>query len=170
MLQILFMSCILLLTKGDDMRLFITAILFLVVLLVALPSFAFDNGDFQYWNSENVELKLKDGVTLDLQEEFRFGGNAGTFYYNHTDLGIKCIVTDYFEFSANYRHVFNIKDDDWDSLYEWVLELGSLRLPWMLIWGAIISGFGWYGWAGALILIPAIMLLFFGPQEYEWKT
>ncbi len=59
-------------------------------------------------------------------------------------------------------------NNDWDALYEWYLPLGSFKLPWMLIWGIIFSGVGWYGWGGIAILLPAIFLLFMGPKEYSW--
>ena len=57
---------------------------------------------------------------------------------------------------------------DWDALYEWVLKLGSFKLPWMLVWGILFEMFGWYGWGGLAVLIPAVMLLFVGPKPYEW--
>lgn len=57
---------------------------------------------------------------------------------------------------------------DWDALYEWYLPIGSLKLPWMLIWGVIFVAVGWYGWGGVAILLPAIFLLFLGPKEYNW--
>ncbi len=58
---------------------------------------------------------------------------------------------------------------DWDALYDWVLNLGKLRMPWMLIWGIIITIFGLWGWGGILIIVPACLLLFAGPKEYNWK-
>jgi len=58
---------------------------------------------------------------------------------------------------------------DWDALYEWVLPLGKLRVPWMLLWGIIIEIFGLWGWAGILIIVPACLLLFAGPKKYNWK-
>jgi len=57
---------------------------------------------------------------------------------------------------------------DWDALYGWVLKLGSLKLPWMLVWGIIFEMFGLHVWGGLPVLIPAIMLLFVGPKPYEW--
>ncbi|MFW9928425.1 MAG: hypothetical protein ACFFD1_03455 [Candidatus Thorarchaeota archaeon] len=57
---------------------------------------------------------------------------------------------------------------DWDALYEWYLPLGSLKLPWMLIWGVIFEIIGLWGLGGVFILIPAIFLLFFGPKQYNW--
>jgi len=59
---------------------------------------------------------------------------------------------------------------DWDALYEWYLPLGSFKLPWMLIWGIVFELVGWYGWGGLAILIPAVLLLFMGPKEYNWST
>ncbi|MFW9998597.1 MAG: hypothetical protein ACFE9Q_01670 [Candidatus Hodarchaeota archaeon] len=58
---------------------------------------------------------------------------------------------------------------DWDSLLNWVLPIGSLRFPWMLLWGIILEIFG-YGWGGLPVLIPAIFLLFTGPKRYEWSS
>lgn len=58
---------------------------------------------------------------------------------------------------------------DWDSLLNWVLPIGSLRFPWMLLWGIILEIFG-YGWGGLPVLIPAVFLLFAGPTKYEWST
>ena len=59
---------------------------------------------------------------------------------------------------------------DWDALYGWVLNLGNFRLPWMLFWGIFFEIFGWYGWGGLAILIPALLLLFAGPKEFQWST
>ena len=58
---------------------------------------------------------------------------------------------------------------DWDSLYNWSFNLGSIKMPWMLFWGIILEIFG-YGWGGLPVLIPAIFLIFAGPKTYEWKT
>ena len=57
---------------------------------------------------------------------------------------------------------------DWDSLYEWILPLGSIRFPWMLIWGIITEVLG-YGWGGFAIILPALVLIFAGPKPYKWK-
>ncbi len=61
-------------------------------------------------------------------------------------------------------------EKDWDGLYDWYLKIGSIKIPWMLIWGAILSGFSWYNWGGALVLVPAIVLLAAGPKKFEWKA
>ncbi|NVM16416.1 MAG: hypothetical protein HWN80_01780 [Candidatus Lokiarchaeota archaeon] len=58
---------------------------------------------------------------------------------------------------------------DWDALYGWVLNLGGTKIPWMFLWGLLLFLFGWYGWGGLAVLIPAVMLIFAGPKEFEWS-
>ena len=59
---------------------------------------------------------------------------------------------------------------DWDALYNWFLNLGGIKIPWMLIWGFIIEIFSFWWWGGLSVLIPAFVLLFAGPKPYEWKA
>ena len=61
-------------------------------------------------------------------------------------------------------------DQDWDGLLDWVIVLGTFRIPWMLIWGIVLLIFDWWFWAAAVILIPAALLLFAGPKEFKWST
>jgi len=61
-------------------------------------------------------------------------------------------------------------EKDWDALYGWVLNLGGFNIPWMFIWGLLLFPFGWYGWGGFAVLIPAVMLVFAGPKEYNWSS
>ena len=61
-------------------------------------------------------------------------------------------------------------EKDWDALYGWVLNLGGFNVPWMLIWGILLLYFGWWSWGGFAVLIPAVMLLFAGPKEYNWSS
>ncbi|TFF99871.1 MAG: hypothetical protein EU541_03840 [Promethearchaeota archaeon] len=60
------------------------------------------------------------------------------------------------------------KNEDWEFLLNDVLVLGSFRFPLMLLWGALLSIFGFYVWGGVGVLVPAFMLLFAGPEPYEW--
>jgi len=66
--------------------------------------------------------------------------------------------------------MFSIKcqKKDWDSLLDWVLPIGNIRFPWMLLWGIILEVFTW--WGGLFVIVPSLVLLFAGPKEYEWKT
>ncbi len=58
---------------------------------------------------------------------------------------------------------------DWDYLLNDVLQIGDVRIPWMLIWGILIEVFGQW-WGGLPILIPALLLIFMGPKPYNWTT
>ncbi|NHJ22534.1 MAG: hypothetical protein EAX91_16425 [Candidatus Lokiarchaeota archaeon] len=59
-------------------------------------------------------------------------------------------------------------EKDWETLYGWTLKLGGKNVPWMFIWGIIFMIFGWFYITGVFVLIPAIMLIWFGPRKYEW--
>jgi hypothetical protein len=61
-------------------------------------------------------------------------------------------------------------EKDWDALYGWTLKLGGAYVPWMFIWGILLFLFGWYGWGALVVLLPAIMLIWFGPEKYDWKA
>lgn len=58
---------------------------------------------------------------------------------------------------------------NWEWLFNDVLVLGSIRIPWMLIWGIIVTVVGQW-WGGFPILIPAFILIFAGPKPYNWKV
>ena len=58
-------------------------------------------------------------------------------------------------------------EKDWEALYGWTL--GGSKIPMMFIWGILLSIFGWYGWGGITVLLPACMILFAGPRKYEWS-
>ena len=60
-------------------------------------------------------------------------------------------------------------DQDWEALYNWILPLGNIKIPWMLIWGIILTIFSWFYWGGVLVLLPAILLIFMGPRPYNWS-
>ncbi|MBY9006108.1 MAG: hypothetical protein KGD63_05065 [Candidatus Lokiarchaeota archaeon] len=56
---------------------------------------------------------------------------------------------------------------EWDALYDWILDLGDLKLPWMLIWIVIFIIFGW-GYSAGPIVIVFVLLFFAGPENSKW--
>jgi len=84
-------------------------------LLSFIPkSFSFDDGDFQYWSTVSVSKKLADNWRLSLEEEARWGNNAGNPYYNHADLGVTYSgLASWVDVGLNYRHIHEEKSDDW---------------------------------------------------------
>jgi len=87
----------------------------LVALLaeVAGVSFASDNVDFQYWNTESISYKVAKDWKIEAEEEFRFGKDWGKLYYNHSDFGVVYSgLAKWFDLGANYRLVFE-KNKKW---------------------------------------------------------
>jgi hypothetical protein len=85
-----------------------------VVLIMAMNSFAYDDGDFQYWNNENVTWEINKEWKAKLEEEFRFGDDASDFYYQHTDLGFTYSgFVEWVDVGLNYRGIFEEKSKDW---------------------------------------------------------
>ena len=89
---------------------------FIFFLLFSLKCFAFDDNDFQYWNTESLSWKANDDFKVTLEEEFRLGDDGGSFYYQHSDLGIVYSgITDWLDVGINYRHIFEKKSGDWQQ-------------------------------------------------------
>lgn len=76
--------------------------------------FAFDDGDFQYWNNEVVSLKINEDWEASFEEEFRLGDNGGNLYYQHSDWGVTYSgVAEWLDLGVFYRHIFEKKDSKW---------------------------------------------------------
>lgn len=77
-------------------------------------SFAADKGDYQYWNTESISGKINDNLKITLEEEFRFGNNGNTLYYQHSDLGLSYSgIASWLDLGINYRHIFEEKVTNW---------------------------------------------------------
>jgi len=92
-------------------------IIFVTVLLMVgfcQKSFATDDGDFQYWNTESVSWKMGDNWKGSLTEEFRFTDDAGDFTHQHSDLSFTYSgLADCLDLGFAYRHIFAKKNDGW---------------------------------------------------------
>lgn len=64
-------------------------ILYIIVsaVLIGTNAYAYENGDFQIWNTDYQEVKVAKGVKFAMEQEFRFGENASELYYQHYDWG-----------------------------------------------------------------------------------
>ncbi len=83
----------------------------------ALCAFAFENGDWQFWNTYGADAKLGEKVTLKGENELRFGDGMGELYYDHIDTGIYYKATDWLDLGINYRHIWEKK-----ARYKWAEE------------------------------------------------
>ncbi|MDD3375128.1 MAG: DUF2490 domain-containing protein [Candidatus Omnitrophica bacterium] len=86
----------------------------LIILGMATTLFAFDDEDFQVWNTVKANWKIADDWKLSLEEEFYQGDNASGMYYQHSDLGLTYSgFAKWFDVSVNYRQIFQKSNGDW---------------------------------------------------------
>ena len=84
-----------------------------MIALAALTARAYDNGDWQFWNTDSVEYKINKQLKAKAETEFYFGDDMGEWYYRHIDLGLSYKATDWLELGANYRYLQEKKSDEW---------------------------------------------------------
>ena len=75
-------------------------------LLAANTALAYDNGDFQIWNTDVEEVKVHKGVNFVMEQEYRFGENATELYYQHYDFGGVFSFDKMLDLGFFYRQVF----------------------------------------------------------------
>jgi len=61
------------------------------------------------------------------------------------------------------------KEKDWSFLVNDVLVIGSIQIPKMLAYGIVICIFT-YGTGIILIVLPALLTMFMGPEEFSFST
>ena len=81
-------------------------------------AFAFDDGDWQYWNTESASAELSRKWRFDIEEEFRWGDDMKNPYYNHTDIEVVYSgLADWFDLGLNYRHINEERSGGWKTEY-----------------------------------------------------
>jgi len=85
----------------------------ILVLWASLASaravYAYDDGDFQIWNTDTQEIKTGKAWAIVLEEEFRWGKNAGEFYYQHYDLGFSRPLDKRWNAGLGFRQIYELK-------------------------------------------------------------
>jgi hypothetical protein len=90
------------------MKKFILAIIGLALILTT-KVYAYDDGDFQVWNTDVEEVKINKDSKLAFEEEFRWGDNANEFYYHHYDIGFFYNLEKWLNIGGGYRHIYELK-------------------------------------------------------------
>ncbi len=70
--------------------------------------YAFDDGDFQVWNTDVEEFKINKDSKIAFEQEFRWGNNAGEFYYQHYDVGFFYNLKEYLNIGGGYRQIYDL--------------------------------------------------------------
>lgn len=79
-----------------------------LTLILTAKVYAYDDGDFQVWNTDYEEIKLNDKSKLVFEEEFRWGNNASEFYYQHYDVGFSYDFTKWLNAGGGYRQIYEL--------------------------------------------------------------
>lgn len=82
-----------------------------LVFVIAGKVYAFDDNDFQVWNTDVEEFKISKSLKIALEEEFRWGDNAKEFCYHHYDLGFGYELSKHLNLGIGYRQIFEKKGD-----------------------------------------------------------
>ena len=84
-----------------------------LTLMLAGRVYAYDNHDFQVWNTDVEEVKLNKNSKLMFEQEFRWGDNASDFYYQHYDAGYQYIFNKYLSLGGGFRYIKEKKTNVW---------------------------------------------------------
>ncbi|MDD2690135.1 MAG: DUF2490 domain-containing protein [Candidatus Omnitrophica bacterium] len=83
-----------------------------LTLFLAAKVYAYDDGDFQVWHTENQEVKVNKKSKITFEEEFRWGDDASEFYYHHYDAGLVHSLNKHLDLGINYRQVYEKKSGE----------------------------------------------------------
>lgn len=88
------------------------------MLMLVIRVYAYDDHDFQVWNSDVEEFKINKDAKITFEEEFRWGDNANEFYYHHYDVGFFYNLKKYLNIGGGYRHVYELKKGKFKREFE----------------------------------------------------
>ena len=89
------------------------AVLVLCLAVVSFKAYAYDNGDFQMWQTYGEDIKIGKDTKLAMEQEFRFGGNASELFYQHYDWGFAWAFDKILEIALGYRLVYEKYQRKW---------------------------------------------------------
>ena len=67
---------------------------------------AYDNNDYQSWQTLAAQWQINDKLQFGLQDEFRIGKNSTDFYYNHVQLDLLGEISDHISLGAGFRYIY----------------------------------------------------------------
>ena len=85
----------------------LSIVIAIFVLFSVVKLYAYDDGDFQIWNTDVEEVQLKKNLKLAFEQEFRWANNASEFYYQHYDVGLTYTLNKSWSVGAGYRQIYS---------------------------------------------------------------
>jgi hypothetical protein len=107
------------------------AILVICFAAVGFRAYGYENGDFQIWNTDAEEIRIGKDTKFVMEQEFRYGENAGELFYQHYDWGFAWAFDKRLEISTGYRLVFERYKKKWRESDEPFLNI----TPKIDLWG-----------------------------------
>jgi hypothetical protein len=95
--------------------------------LLLLPIFAFgglnEDGDFQIWNKDTLNIRAGKKTLLKGDTEFRYGRNRNKLYYKHYEGTVVFIRSPFTLIETGYRQIFFKVDGKWQKIYSPLFDL-----------------------------------------------
>jgi len=95
----------------------IAAALAIAVLGASFGAHAYEDGDFQIWHTQAQDFSFGKKAHVTMEEEFRYGGDASQFYYQHYQAGLAYDVNKYLGVEADYRQIWDLKNGKFEPEY-----------------------------------------------------
>jgi hypothetical protein len=90
--------------------------LFLAIGLILTTSslaYAYDNGDFQIWHTQEQEWEIGKGTTLTQEEEWKYGNGASELFSQHYEWGAIWGFDKRLDLGITYRQAYEREGDEW---------------------------------------------------------
>lgn len=98
-----------------------------------IAAYAYENGDFQIWNTNAQDIKIGKTTKFTMEEEYRYAETASELFYQHYDWGFAWAFDKRFELALGYRLVLDRIRHKWmegDEPYinlTWRQDIGKFR-------------------------------------------
>lgn len=76
-----------------------------LLIMLATQAYAYDDHDFQIWNTDTEEWKVSEKWKVSTEQEFRWADNASELFYQHYDMGAFYTFSKWLNIGGGYRHV-----------------------------------------------------------------
>lgn len=90
-----------------------SAVVVLCLTITSLDVYAYQDGDFQIWNTNAQDIKIGKATKFTMEEEFRYAETATEFFYQHYDWGFAWAFDKRFELALGYRFVLDKYKHKW---------------------------------------------------------
>ncbi len=100
--------------RTRPMKLFLSMCLSLwLCLFIGSRVHAYQDGDWQFWNSSSLEGNVHTKWKLRFEEQFRIGRDVSELFYHQTGIGLTWKTTKWFQAAVTYAQVYELKKGDW---------------------------------------------------------